>query len=118
VQEDARQQVRADEDVAQAEDQFGQVVEAEKLKGSDKLLKLKIDLGGEKRQSISGIAEHYTPEELKGKMVAVITNLKPRKVFGEISEVMLLAALDKATDKEHLSLLKPDRDVSAGSKIS
>ena len=97
---------------------IGQVVEAEKLKGSDKLLKLKIDLGGEKRQSISGIAEHYTPEELKGKMVAVITNLKPRKVFGEISEVMLLAALDKATDKEHLSLLKPDRDVSAGSKIS
>jgi methionyl-tRNA synthetase len=97
---------------------IGEVVDAERLEGSNKLLKLQIDIGGERRQSISGIAEHYTPEELKGKMVTVITNLKPRKVFGEVSEVMLLAALDKVDDKENLALLRPDRDVSAGSEVS
>lgn len=93
---------------------IGRVVEAERLKGSNKLLKLQIDIGGERRQSIAGVAEQYTPEELKNRLVAVIVNLKQRKVFGEVSEVMLLAALDK----DKMSLLNPDKEVSEGSKVS
>jgi methionyl-tRNA synthetase len=104
------------DEFARLDFRVGRVVEVGRLKGSEKLLKLKIDIGGEKRQSISGVAEYYTPEELNGKLVAVVTNLKPRKVFGEVSEVMLLAALDSR--KDTLSLLKPDKEVSSGSKVS
>ncbi len=94
----------------------GKVVEAERLKGSSKLLRLQVDIGGERRQSIAGLAEQYTPEEMMNRLVAVIVNLTPRKVFGETSEVMLLAALDKESKK--ISLLTPDKEVSEGSRVT
>ncbi len=71
-----------------------EVLSAEKMKKADKLLKLKLDLGSETRQVISGIAEYYTPEELVGKQVIVVANLKPVKLRGEMSEGMILSGED------------------------
>ncbi|WP_027623597.1 methionine--tRNA ligase [Clostridium lundense] len=68
------------------------VLECEPVKGAKKLLKLKVNLGGEERQVISGIAKYYKPEELVGKYVVLVANLKPAKLRGEISQGMILAA--------------------------
>lgn len=73
------------------------VISCEAVKGAKKLLKLKVDLGGEERQVISGIAKYYKPEELVGKSVVLVANLKPVKLRGELSEGMILAA---ATDDD------------------
>lgn len=70
----------------------GKVLEAENVPKSEKLLKLKIDLGDEKRQIVAGIAKSYSPGELVGKTVAVVANLKPAKLMGILSEGMVLAA--------------------------
>ena len=73
----------------------GTILECENIAGSEKLLKFKIDLGEDApRQIISGIAKFYTPSELVGKQVCVLTNLKPAKIFGHISEGMILSAED------------------------
>ncbi len=69
-----------------------QVLEVEKIENADKLLKLKIDLGDEQRQLVAGIAKAYTPEQLIGKRIIVVANLKPAKLRGVVSEGMLLAA--------------------------
>jgi methionyl-tRNA synthetase len=76
----------------------GKILEAEKVEGTKKLIKMKIDIGGEVRQMISGIADTYSPEDLNGKKVVVIINLKPALIRGIRSEAMLLAAVvdDKA----------------------
>ncbi|GAB1613782.1 methionine--tRNA ligase [Mammaliicoccus lentus] len=68
------------------------VTGADYVKKSDKLLKIKVDLGNEKRQIVSGVAEFYKPEDIVGKKVAVVTNLKPVKLCGELSEGMILSA--------------------------
>jgi methionyl-tRNA synthetase len=68
------------------------VLEAEKVAGADKLLKLQIQVGEERRQIIAGIALHYTPEQIVGKTVVVVVNLKPAKIRGVESNGMLLAA--------------------------
>ena len=68
-----------------------EIVKAKKMKNADKLLQLQVDLGSEKRQIISGIAEHYEPEELIGQKVIVVANLKPVKLRGEMSEGMILS---------------------------
>ncbi|MBW0770017.1 methionine--tRNA ligase [Mammaliicoccus lentus] len=68
------------------------VTGADYVKKSDKLLKIKVDLGNEKRQIVSGVAEFYKPEDIVGKKVAVVTNLKPVKLRGELSEGMILSA--------------------------
>ena len=68
------------------------VLECEPVKKAKKLLKLKVDLGGEERQVISGIAQYYKPEELVGKYVVLVANLKPVKLRGELSQGMILAA--------------------------
>lgn len=68
------------------------VIDAEKVKKSDKLLKIQVDLGHEKRQIVSGIAKFYAPEDILGKKVAVVTNLKPAKLMGQKSEGMILSA--------------------------
>ena len=73
----------------------GKILECENIAGSEKLLKFKIDLGEDTpRQIISGIAKFYTPSELVGKQVCVLSNLKPAKIFGHISEGMILSAED------------------------
>src|SRR5579875_435072 len=71
-------------------------------------------LGSEVKQAVSGIAEFYKPEELKGKLVAVVTNLPPRKIFGLESQVMILAA----TADNVVSYLKPDKEVPEGSRVT
>ncbi|EJA1898539.1 methionine--tRNA ligase [Staphylococcus pseudintermedius] len=68
------------------------IIDAEKVKKSNKLLKIQVDLGYEKRQIISGIAQFYEPEDIIGKKVAVVTNLKPTKLMGQKSEGMILSA--------------------------
>ena len=69
-----------------------EVLECEKVKKSSKLLKFKLDLGNHQRQIVSGIAKYYDPTELVGKKVAVVANLKPVKLCGELSEGMILSA--------------------------
>lgn len=86
----------------------GTILECENIAGSEKLLKFKIDLGeNAPRQIISGIAKFYTPSELVGKQVCVLANLKPAKIFGHISEGMILSAEDgKLTLLSTLSSVK------------
>ncbi|TCZ77426.1 methionine--tRNA ligase [Paenibacillus albiflavus] len=80
------------DDFAKVELRVAQVLSAEPVKGADKLLKLQLDLGYEQRQVVSGIAKFYKPEELAGRKVICVTNLKPVKLRGELSQGMILAA--------------------------
>lgn len=92
----------------------GEVLKCEKVKKSKKLLVFQVRIGSEVRQIVSGIAMYYEPEELIGKKVAVITNLKPAKLCGLMSEGMILSAAD---DKGNLSLMTVDREIICGSEI-
>ena len=91
------------------------VIEAEGVKDSKNLLRLKIDLGEEKRQIIAGISQYYQPENLIGKEIVVIVNLEPKTLLGLKSHGMLLAAEDE-NQKEPV-LLIPDKEVPPGTKI-
>ncbi len=102
------------EDFLKVDLRLAKVVEAEKVEGSEKLLKLRLSLGDEERTVVAGIAKFYSPEELVGKKILMVANLKPRKVFGITSEGMILAL----SDGERLSLVVPDRDIEEGSKAS
>ncbi|ARM76267.1 methionine--tRNA ligase subunit beta [Acidianus manzaensis] len=106
------------DDFAKLELKVGIVRKAERIEGT-KLLKLIVDLGGEERQIISGIAEYYTPESMIDKRVIVITNLKPRIIRGYESQGMILAAGCKEDEEEGIkpSLLTIDGDVPAGTRI-
>ncbi|MEM5813130.1 MAG: methionine--tRNA ligase subunit beta [Candidatus Aenigmatarchaeota archaeon] len=92
----------------------GKIISAEKIENADKLLKLLVDLGNEKRTLIAGIAKSYKPEELINKNVVVLANLKPKVIRGVESKGMLLAAIDK---NENPILLTVDKDVEVGAKI-
>ncbi len=92
---------------------IGKIIKAEKHPNADKLLKLQVDLGAEQRQVIAGIAEHYAPDDLVGKSVSIVANLKPAKIRGEISQGMILAA----DDGHVVSPLIPLKDVDPGSKV-
>lgn len=94
--------------------QVGEVLKCEPVKKAKKLLVSQIRVGEEVRQIVSGIAAYYKPEEMVGKKVAVITNLKPCKLCGVESQGMILAASD---DSGNLSVLTLDRDMLAGSEI-
>jgi len=92
------------------------ILSAEKIAKSDKLLKVELDTGGgERRQVVAGIAEHYRPEELIGKRALFVANLKPVKLRGVLSQGMLLAATG---EDGKLALTTVDRDISPGSRIS
>ncbi|MDA5108880.1 methionine--tRNA ligase [Brevibacillus thermoruber] len=88
---DAKEEITID-DFAKVELRVAQVVECVKHPNADKLLVLQLDLGYEKRQVVSGIAKYYTPEEMIGKKVILVANLKPVKLRGELSQGMILAA--------------------------
>jgi len=90
-----------------------QIVSAERVENAEKLLRLQIDLGGEIRQIVAGIAKVYTPEELVGKKIVVVANLKPATIRGVESRGMLLAA----SVGENISLLTLDKDIEAGAKV-
>jgi methionyl-tRNA synthetase len=87
------------------------VLEAERVAKSEKLLKLQVDLGGERRQILAGIAKHYSPEELVGTVIVVVANLKPAKLMGMESQGMVLAA---SNAEGKLTLVSP-RDAGIGS---
>jgi methionyl-tRNA synthetase len=89
------------------------IVEAEKIPQADKLLKLRVDLGDEKRQVVAGIAEHYGPDELVGKQVILVVNLQPAKIRGIESQGMVLAA---AGEKDVI-LATFDEDVPPGTRV-
>jgi methionyl-tRNA synthetase len=101
------------EDFAKLDLRVALVVAAERVPKADKLLKLQIDLGGEQRQVVAGIAASYAPEELVGRRVILLANLAPRKIRGIESQGMILAA----GEAEVLALSALDRDVPAGTKI-
>lgn len=94
------------------------VLEAEAHPNADRLLKLQVDLGGEKRQICAGVKAYYEPQELVGKQIIVVANLAPRKIRGEESNGMLLAA--SAMDGEavvDVVLAGPSKQVPAGSTV-
>ncbi|MFZ5907660.1 MAG: methionine--tRNA ligase subunit beta [Nitrospirota bacterium] len=92
---------------------IGKILAAEKVQGTDKLLKIEIDVGTEKRQLVAGIAESYEPDALIGREIPVLLNLEPRTIRGVESHGMILAAVmdGKAV------LMHPDREVPPGSII-
>jgi methionyl-tRNA synthetase len=100
-------------DFAKVELKVAQIVAAEKISGSKKLLRLSVDLGNEQRQVVAGVAEAYAPEALVGKKIALVANLKPAKLMGVESNGMVLAA---SLDGKAV-LLTFDADVPAGTKI-
>lgn len=102
------------EDFLKLDIRLAQIISAQRIEGSEKLIKLQVSLGEEERTLVAGIAQHYTPEELIGKKVLILANLKPRKLFGIESQGMILAL----SDGENLSLIVPDREVKVGSKVS
>lgn len=93
---------------------IGEVLECEKIAKSDKLLKSQIKIGREVRQIVSGIAKWYTPEQMVGKKVVVVTNLKPVKLRGVMSEGMILAASD---EDGNLALVSTDTDIINGAEV-
>jgi methionyl-tRNA synthetase len=103
------------DDFAKVELRVGVVKSAEKVQGADKLLKVMVDIGDEVRQVLAGIALAYAPEELVGRKVVVVTNLAPRKMRGQESNGMLLAASDGAEGKPVLVTFA--EDIPAGAKV-
>ena len=93
---------------------IGKIIAAEKVKKADKLLELKVDTGIDERTIVSGIAQHYSPEEVVGKHVTVLLNLAPRKIKGIVSEGMILMAED-ASGK--LSFVVPEKNIPAGGEV-
>ncbi len=96
----------------------GQVVAAERVEKSKKLLKLQVDLGPElgQRQILSGISQFYTPEQMLGKKIVVVANLKPAKMMGLESHGMLLAA--STPDHSALTIISPGEEIPLGSAVS
>jgi methionyl-tRNA synthetase len=103
------------DDFAKIDLRVAQIVAAERIPKADKLLRLEVDLGSEKRQILSGIAEWYTPEELLGKKIVVIANLAPRKMRGLESHGMLLAASAGENGKPILATF--GEDIALGSRL-
>ena len=113
VEEEKKNEISID-DFAKLDIRVAKVVEVEKVEGAKKLLKLKIEFGDEKREIVAGIAEYYKPEELIGKEIILLANLKPARIRGIESKGMLLAAQDGET----LTILTIDKKVKPGAKIS
>ncbi len=104
------------EDFAKLDLRVARVLSCEKVEKSDKLLKLQLECGAEVRQVVSGIAQHYTPEEMAGKTLILVYNLKPVKLRGIESQGMILAASGKESNK--LVLVTVDGDIPTGTKVS
>ncbi|WPQ63024.1 methionine--tRNA ligase [Chitinophaga sancti] len=102
------------DDFAKLDLRVGTIVEAEKVKKADKLLKLLVDIGTEKRTVVSGIALHFSPEEIIGKQVTLVANLAPRKMKGIDSQGMILMAEDAGGK---LVFVNPDVETAPGSEV-
>ena len=93
---------------------IGKVAEATLISGSRNLIKLIVDFGSEKRQSVAGLLRYYRPEELVGKKFAFVLNLQRRKFMGIESQCMVLAAED---NEGNVILIGAEKDIAAGSRI-
>ncbi|MCM1192821.1 MAG: methionine--tRNA ligase [Butyrivibrio sp.] len=102
------------EDFAKLQFQVGEIIACEAVPKSKKLLCSKVKIGSQVKQIVSGIKAHYTPEEMVGKKVMVLVNLKPATLAGVVSEGMLLCAEDEAGN---LALMKPEKEMPAGAEI-
>ncbi|MDD2224897.1 MAG: methionine--tRNA ligase subunit beta [Candidatus Shapirobacteria bacterium] len=104
------------DDFAKVEFKIGEIKEAVEVEGSEKLLRLQVDFGEEKLRNIfSGIKKWYSPADLIGKKTVFVTNIKPRKIMGELSEAMIFGSEDD--DGENMSMLLLDKDLPVGSKV-
>ncbi len=103
------------DDFAKIDLRIGTILQAEKVEKADKLLKLEIDLGFERRTIVSGIALHFQPSDIIGKQVVVVANLAPRKMRGIESNGMILMAEDS---EGRLHFVKPDAVINAGAAVT
>jgi methionyl-tRNA synthetase len=103
------------DDFAKLDLKVGTIINASKVEKADKLLKLEVDLGYEKRTIVSGIAMHFKPEEIEGKQVVVVANLAPRKMRGIESNGMILMAEDK---EGKLHFVRPEETINPGAGVS
>ncbi len=110
----SEQQQISIEDFAKMDLRTGKIVNAKKHPNAEKLLILEVMVGEEKRQIVSGIAKYFKPEELKDQNVVVVTNLKPAKLRGELSEGMILMAEDK---DGKLTFISPKENIESGLKV-
>ena len=92
---------------------IGKVLSVENHPNAEKLYVMKIDTGGETKQSIAGLKDYYTPEQLSGRTVVVVANLEPAKLRGVESEVMILAA----QHNNEIVIIVPEKEMPAGSKV-
>jgi methionyl-tRNA synthetase len=104
------------DDFAKIELKVATIKKVEDIEGADKLYKLEVDLGNEKRTICAGIKQHYKKEDLKDKQIIIVANLEPRKMKGIESQGMLLAASND--DHSKVILISPDKKVDSGLKIS
>jgi methionyl-tRNA synthetase len=93
---------------------IGKIIEANQIVGSKNLIKILVDFGEVKKQSVSGLLQWYKPEDLVNKVCVFILNLKSRKVMGIESQCMILAAEDR---KGNVVVLQPEKEVEVGSSI-
>ncbi|MBI1953229.1 MAG: methionine--tRNA ligase subunit beta [Candidatus Omnitrophica bacterium] len=101
------------DDFKKVELKVAKVLEAKLHPQADRLLLLRVDAGGQEKEIVAGIARHYTPESLTGKLVVLVNNLEPAVIRGVVSSGMVLAA----SDGQGLSLLTLDKPVAAGGEI-
>jgi len=104
------------DDFAKVKLRVGRVIEAADHPNADKLLVLKVDLGGEQRQIVAGLRGYYTAEQLLGRNIILVTNLAPRMMRGLESQGMLLAASN--ADRSRVIVLSPESDIEPGSVVS
>ena len=102
------------EDFLKVDLKIGKIIQADEVEESRKLLKLDVDIGNETRTVFAGIKKSYKPEDLVGRLVVIVANLKPREMKFGISDGMVLATQD---DNE-IIILQPEKEVPSGSKIS
>lgn len=101
------------DELKKIEIKIGKIVSAERVEDTDKLIKLKVDLGQEERQIVTGIAKHYSVEDLEGKQIPIAVNLEPKTFMGVESHGMILAV---NVDGRPI-LLTPEEEVPSGSTI-
>ena len=106
------------EDFSKLDLRIARIVEVSDHPNADKLIVLKIDLGGEQRQIIAGLKEHCDPQSLAGRNIVVVTNLAPRKMRGLDSNGMLLAATWMDGERQNVTIVTTDGDVPPGSAVS
>lgn len=110
---EAKEEITFD-DFMKMQFQVGEIIECKAVEKSKKLLCSQVKIGSEVKQIVSGIRKYYAPEDMVGKKVMVLVNLKPAKLAGVLSEGMLLCAEDADGS---LALLQPDKDMPAGAEI-